>query len=49
MTNRARVLFFALFYRLPGQWRRRLTRLGSAKWIVGAVVLVRDADPDARP
>ncbi|TMM39602.1 MAG: NUDIX hydrolase [Actinobacteria bacterium] len=47
MTNRARVLFFALFYRLPGQWRRRLTRLGSAKWIVGAVVLVRDADPDA--
>jgi 8-oxo-dGTP pyrophosphatase MutT (NUDIX family) len=47
MTNQARVLFFAAFYRLPARWRRRLARLGSAKFIVGAVVLVRDADPDA--
>jgi len=45
MMNRARVLFFAVFYRLPGRWRHRLARLGSAKFIVGAVVLVRDADP----
>jgi ADP-ribose pyrophosphatase YjhB (NUDIX family) len=45
MMNRARVLFFAVFYRLPARWRRRLARLGSAKFIVGAVVLVRDADP----
>jgi len=46
MMNRARVLFFATFYRLPARWRRRLARMGSAKWIVGAVILVRDADLD---
>jgi ADP-ribose pyrophosphatase YjhB (NUDIX family) len=43
---RARVLFFGAFYRLPARWRRRLVRLGSARFIVGAVVLVRAADPD---
>jgi ADP-ribose pyrophosphatase YjhB (NUDIX family) len=45
MMNRARVLFFAVFYRLPPRWRRRLARLGTVKFIVGAVVLVRGADP----
>jgi ADP-ribose pyrophosphatase YjhB (NUDIX family) len=44
MTNWARVLFFGTFYRLPARWRRALARLGSAKYIVGAVVLVRDGD-----
>jgi 8-oxo-dGTP pyrophosphatase MutT (NUDIX family) len=47
MRNPARVLFFATFYRLPARWRRRLARLGSARYIVGAVLLVRDADPAA--
>jgi 8-oxo-dGTP pyrophosphatase MutT (NUDIX family) len=46
MMNRARALFFAVFYRLPGRWRHRLARLGSAKYILGAVVLVRAADPE---
>jgi ADP-ribose pyrophosphatase YjhB (NUDIX family) len=45
MTTRARVLFYGTFYRLPARWRRRLARLGSAKFIVGAVVLVRADDP----
>jgi len=44
---RARVLFFGTFYRLPARWRRRLARLGTTKFIVGAVVLVRDADRGA--
>jgi ADP-ribose pyrophosphatase YjhB (NUDIX family) len=39
--------FYQGFYRLPPRWRRRLVRLASAKYIVGAVVLVRDAEaPD---
>jgi 8-oxo-dGTP diphosphatase len=43
----ARRHFYRAFYHLPGRWRRRLVRLAMAKYIVGAVVLVRDADaPD---
>lgn len=43
----ARGYFYGAFYRLPSRWRRRLVRLGTAKFVVGAVVLVRDADaPD---
>jgi ADP-ribose pyrophosphatase YjhB (NUDIX family) len=41
MTS-ARSLFFGAFYRLPARWRRRLVRLGTAKYIIGAVVLVAD-------
>jgi ADP-ribose pyrophosphatase YjhB (NUDIX family) len=41
---RMRGVFYGIFYRLPGRWRRRLVRLATAKFIVGAVVLVRDAD-----
>jgi ADP-ribose pyrophosphatase YjhB (NUDIX family) len=38
---------FGLFYRLPHGLRRRLVRLLTQKYIVGAVTLVRDADdPD---
>jgi 8-oxo-dGTP pyrophosphatase MutT (NUDIX family) len=43
---RARVLFFGAFYRLPSRWRQRLVRLGSVRYIVGAVVLVRTGDPE---
>jgi ADP-ribose pyrophosphatase YjhB (NUDIX family) len=39
-----RLAAFRLFYRLPFKWRRRLTRWGSAGYIVGAVTVVRDAD-----
>jgi ADP-ribose pyrophosphatase YjhB (NUDIX family) len=35
---------FRTFYRLPMKWRRRLVRLGSASYIVGAVTIVRDAE-----
>lgn len=46
MTSPARVRFLAYqaFYRLPARWRRRLVRLGTTKYTVGAVVLVRAAD-----
>jgi 8-oxo-dGTP diphosphatase len=45
-----RTLAFALFYRLPGRFRRRLVRLAVPKYIVGAVALVRDveAEPPGR-
>jgi ADP-ribose pyrophosphatase YjhB (NUDIX family) len=38
----ARTLLYGGFYRLPSRWRRRLARLGSVKYILGAVVLVRN-------
>lgn len=48
MTSRpvafAKQLFYGTFYRLPIPVRRRLVRLGTAKYIVGAVVLVGDED-----
>lgn len=48
MTSRpieaARRRFFDAFYRLPPRWRRRLVRLATAKYVVGSVVLLHDAD-----
>ncbi len=44
MTNGARALFYRVFYRMPARWRRRLVRMGTAKFIIGAVVLVRCDD-----
>lgn len=32
------------FYSLPSKWRRRLVRLGTQSYVVGAVTIVRDAD-----
>ncbi len=39
---RVRGYAYQVFYRLPPRWRRRLVRMGTAKFTVGAVVLVRD-------
>jgi ADP-ribose pyrophosphatase YjhB (NUDIX family) len=40
----ARVAVFRTFYRLPSRWRRRLVRLGTAGYIIGAVTIVRDEE-----
>jgi len=46
MTIRHRVRAFAyrVAYRIPARWRRRMVRVVMPKFIVGSVVLVRDAD-----
>jgi ADP-ribose pyrophosphatase YjhB (NUDIX family) len=41
---RVRGALYGTFYRLPSRWRRSLVRLATPKFIVGAVILVRDAD-----
>jgi 8-oxo-dGTP diphosphatase len=41
---RLRGYAYQVFYRLPSRWRRRLVRAGTAKFVVGAVILVRDPD-----
>ncbi|MFC7548371.1 NUDIX hydrolase [Plantactinospora sp. GCM10030261] len=40
----ARAVLYGVFYRLPVGFRRRLVKLAVPKYIVGAVVLVRDTD-----
>jgi ADP-ribose pyrophosphatase YjhB (NUDIX family) len=40
----ARAVAYRMAYRLPGKVRRRLVRIAMPKYIVGAVVVVRDAD-----
>ncbi|NJC69700.1 NUDIX hydrolase [Planosporangium thailandense] len=42
-----RLAAFRAFYRLPFRWRRRLVRMGSVHYIVGAVTIVRDADAES--
>jgi ADP-ribose pyrophosphatase YjhB (NUDIX family) len=39
-----RTILYAAFYRLPHSMRRRLVRVVVPKYIVGAVVMVRDAE-----
>jgi len=48
MTVRHRVRAFAyrVAYSIPARWRRRLVRVVMPKFIVGSVVIVRDADAD---
>ncbi|MEU8022434.1 NUDIX domain-containing protein [Micromonospora haikouensis] len=41
-----RAFAYQVFYRLPVSMRRRLVRLATPKYIVGAVTLVRDAEAD---
>jgi ADP-ribose pyrophosphatase YjhB (NUDIX family) len=43
-ATRLRRLGYGAFYSLPGSVRRRLVRLAVAKYIVGAVALVYDAE-----
>jgi ADP-ribose pyrophosphatase YjhB (NUDIX family) len=45
--RRLRKFGYGVFYSLPFPLRRRLVRLAVAKYVVGAVALIRDADgPD---
>jgi len=44
LSRTARVAWYRWFYRLPARWRRRLVRLAKPRFIVGAVVLLRDRD-----
>src|SRR5215831_10343972 len=39
-----RTFVYRCFYRLPSRWRRRLVRAAMARYTVGAVALVRDAE-----
>jgi len=38
---------YGVFYGLPARWRRRIIRVIAPKYIVGGVVLVRDAEAAA--
>jgi ADP-ribose pyrophosphatase YjhB (NUDIX family) len=41
--GRLRRFGYRMFYTLPPRWRRVLVRLGTQKYVVGAVVLLRDS------
>ena len=43
-VGRLRKLGYGVFYRLPGWMRRRMVRLAVAKYIMGAVAIVRDSE-----
>lgn len=45
LRTAARVAVVHGFYRLPPRWRRRVVRLATPGYTVGAVVLVRDGGP----
>jgi ADP-ribose pyrophosphatase YjhB (NUDIX family) len=47
-NGRLRRLGYETFYRMPAWLRRRLVRLVVAKYIIGAVALVRDAETPGR-
>ncbi|MBX6354870.1 MAG: NUDIX domain-containing protein [Micromonosporaceae bacterium] len=47
IRGRVAAIGFRVFYRLPHGMRIRLVRMASYKYIVGAVVLVRDAEAAA--
>jgi ADP-ribose pyrophosphatase YjhB (NUDIX family) len=47
LRQQARAVAYRMAYRLPVRVRRRLVRIAMPKFIVGAVVLVRDADAEA--
>jgi ADP-ribose pyrophosphatase YjhB (NUDIX family) len=45
---RGRAILYGFFYRIPARWRRRLVRVATVKFIIGAVVLVTDVDDPQR-
>ena len=47
LASQARKLGYRTFYLLPGAVRRRLVRLVLARYMVGAVALVRDSEAPA--
>jgi ADP-ribose pyrophosphatase YjhB (NUDIX family) len=47
--GRLRKLGYQAFYSLPGWARRRAVRLAAAKYIIGAVALVRDSQSTDQP
>jgi 8-oxo-dGTP pyrophosphatase MutT (NUDIX family) len=47
LRTRLAIAGYGVFYRLPHVMRRRLVRIGTAKYIVGAVALVRDEEAAA--
>jgi 8-oxo-dGTP pyrophosphatase MutT (NUDIX family) len=47
LRTRARAVAYRTAYRIPPRWRRRLIRTYQQKYVIGAVILVRDSDaPD---
>jgi ADP-ribose pyrophosphatase YjhB (NUDIX family) len=44
--GRLRKLGYGIFYSLPGWARRRLVRMAGAKYIMGAVAIVRDSESE---
>jgi 8-oxo-dGTP pyrophosphatase MutT (NUDIX family) len=44
LRGRVAAVGFRVFYRMPHGWRIRLVRMASYKYVVGAVVLVRDSE-----
>jgi ADP-ribose pyrophosphatase YjhB (NUDIX family) len=45
--GRLRKLGYGIFYSMPGWMRRRIVRLAMAKYIMGAVAIVRDSEAAA--
>ena len=46
LRRRVRAVAYRTAYRIPTRWRRRMVRVFAPKFIIGAVVLVRDADAE---
>src|SRR5215813_1058602 len=44
IRHRVRAYAYRVAYQIPARWRRRMVRVVMPKFIVGSVVLVRDAD-----
>jgi 8-oxo-dGTP pyrophosphatase MutT (NUDIX family) len=47
LRTRARAAAYRTAYRIPARWRRRIVRMFVQKYVIGSVILVRDADAPA--
>jgi 8-oxo-dGTP pyrophosphatase MutT (NUDIX family) len=47
LRTRARAVAYRTAYRIPPRWRRRIVRSFQQKYVIGAVVIVRDSDAAA--